>query len=1140
MNVLLVSQCNKRALAETRRILDQFAERRGERTWQTPITMDGLATLKKLLRKTARRNTAVACHWIRGKDHSELMWIVGNASRFNSEGAVPTNTTERDILRTESENDWHTGEDIQLLAQLAALLHDLGKASVAFQKKLRGELVEKNLYRHEWVSLRLFLAFIGKDDDATWLQRLATPTDNDDKTWLQAGRYCRDGLDSCEPPFKNLPPLAAAIAWLVVTHHRLPVKPVVDEKGEQQYLGKWSPDFGASALPGLLQGVTHDWNEVRQSKPEEAITPYWTIKQLPIALPKWRESAAKLAVRLQRLLERRKGYSWLDNPYVMHLSRLSLMLADHHYSALPPDAKQRVSSDKNYKVYANTHKDKTLKQPLDEHLLGVAKFTASIVRSFPGFERFLPTLARHKGLKRRSKLERFRWQDRAADAAVAARDKAAEQGCFIVNMASTGCGKTLANARILNALADPELGLRASFALGLRTLTLQTGRSYRQDLHLNDDELAIKVGGSASRELFEYYESLAESTGSASVQDLMEEDGHVLYEGQHLDHPLLSKVMADPRISALVSAPTLVCTIDHLMPATEAQRAGRQMAPMLRLMSSDLVLDELDDFGMEDLPALTRLVHWGGLLGSRVLLSSATMPPALVEGMFRAYAAGRVHYLKNRGEHGGQDKSNPAVPCLWVDESVSPKLVSSTTTDFAAYHQQFVAQRVKKLQGAVTSKGANRKGEILSLDLPSVENADKADIHKDFAKPVLNAIINAHDNNHETCPHSGKKVSFGLVRMANIEPLFRVAQELYKNGAPEGYQIHLCVYHARFPLLLRSQIEYLLDGVLNRRDSGAVYEREDTRELLSSSEQPNQLFVVLGSPVTEVGRDHDYDWAVVEPSSMRSLIQLAGRVQRHRQKIPEQANIYLFDTNLRYFTERQERNGKPKLVYVKPGFEDKYSKKFRLSNHRLTHLLRESEYRHITACPRIVRDEAPLNSSNSLVDLEHARLEALMLPPTASEQPKRRGSRQGQQQELTATECWRDPQAGLTWVLPQQQPFRKQTGKEMTLVFLPDEDETCLLPHRIHEEGGRGKPHIYVSASHMVATLEWADIPMGQGISPWGRFDLLALLKEQAEAQGVSLEQCAKKFTTVNVMVGSKGSARQWWYHPALGLGEKK
>ena len=48
MNVLLISQCNKNALKETRRILDQFAERRGERTWQTPITLAGLQTLHKL------------------------------------------------------------------------------------------------------------------------------------------------------------------------------------------------------------------------------------------------------------------------------------------------------------------------------------------------------------------------------------------------------------------------------------------------------------------------------------------------------------------------------------------------------------------------------------------------------------------------------------------------------------------------------------------------------------------------------------------------------------------------------------------------------------------------------------------------------------------------------------------------------------------------------------------------------------------------------------------------------------------------------------------------------------------------------------------------------------------------------------
>ena len=168
MNILLISQCSKRALTETRRILDQFAERRGDRTWQTPITQQGLDTLRQLLKKTARRNTAVACHWIRGRDHSEVLWIVGDASQFNAQGAVPTNSTERDILRSQDENDWHTGEDIHLLTALAALLHDLGKACRAFQMRLEGKLEERNQYRHEWVSLRLFEAFVGQDDDATW------------------------------------------------------------------------------------------------------------------------------------------------------------------------------------------------------------------------------------------------------------------------------------------------------------------------------------------------------------------------------------------------------------------------------------------------------------------------------------------------------------------------------------------------------------------------------------------------------------------------------------------------------------------------------------------------------------------------------------------------------------------------------------------------------------------------------------------------------------------------------------------------------------------------------------------------------------------------------------------------------------
>lgn len=70
MNVLIISRCTKNARDESCRIIDQFAERTGDAAWQTTMTMEGAITLRKLLRKTARRNTAVACHWLKKNGQS--------------------------------------------------------------------------------------------------------------------------------------------------------------------------------------------------------------------------------------------------------------------------------------------------------------------------------------------------------------------------------------------------------------------------------------------------------------------------------------------------------------------------------------------------------------------------------------------------------------------------------------------------------------------------------------------------------------------------------------------------------------------------------------------------------------------------------------------------------------------------------------------------------------------------------------------------------------------------------------------------------------------------------------------------------------------------------------------------------------
>ncbi|MCA6215894.1 type I-F CRISPR-associated helicase Cas3 [Ideonella sp. B7] len=1136
MNVLLISQCDKRALTETRRILDQFAERRGDRTWQTPITQDGLDTLRRLLRKTARKNTAVACHWIRGIDHSELLWVVGDRRRFNEQGAVPTNSTRRNVLRSADEDQWHSGELIRLLTDMAGLLHDLGKAIDAFQARLKGQLEGTNLIRHEWVSLRLLEAFVGRDDDATWLARLATPGPEDDARWLRELRC--DGLQGgFDSPFKTLQnaPLAMALGWLVVTHHRLPVLPQGKGQGD---------GFQMSRLRGLLTQVQPAWNEQAFDRAEPAdFAPYWRFPHgLPVRSEAWRRRASRIARRLLEWRGRQPtgptAEALLNNPFVMHLSRLSLMLADHHYSRLQGDSAERVSGDAHHPLWANTLAGGGPNQRLDEHLLGVAQHGAEVARFLPRLAQHLPRLGAHKTLRQRTRDERYRWQDKSAELAAGLRERAEQQGAFLVNMASTGCGKTLANARIMYALADPSQGLRCAFALGLRTLTLQTGQSFRALLGLGDDDLAIRVGGSASRALFEFHEAQAEALGSASGQALLEEDGHVLYEGATDQHPLLRRAVADPEVSKLLLAPLLVCTIDHLTPATESQRGGRQIAPMLRLMSGDLVLDEPDDFDLDDLPALTRLVHWAGLLGARVLLSSATLPPALIQGLFEAYRAGRHHFQRNCSARPGGADAPPVVCCAWVDEFDQQALDCPDPAQFAQAHAQFALRRQAAL--AKLAAQPRRRAALLPAPVPSPPGAkDLPALAAAWAPALLAAAVSLHQKHHSVDPVSGHRVSFGLIRMANIEPLFEVALALFRQPVPPGCRVHLCVYHSRHPLLVRSAIERQLDRTLARQDPSAVFSLPDIRQRLDAAPEPDQLFIVLGSPVTEVGRDHDYDWALVEPSSMRSLIQLAGRVRRHRPEPVDSANVLVFDHNLRHFREPG------RAAFCKPGFETD-EPAFHLTTHDLHTLLRPEELAAIDARPRIV-PPAELQVQQRLVDLEHARLRQRMLPSTVPTSAPARGlmSRARSQAaatppmpELNASTWWHAaPQdATLTAVLQRAQPFRQEPyPPDVTLALLPDEDADDVLLHRVMEGAKRGQS-LYVPIDRSLHHRVPNEAVRGDRIEAWGTTDYLSALAELARALDQPLDRCAKRFGTVAVPDSTDG----WRYHPALGFAKKR
>jgi CRISPR-associated endonuclease/helicase Cas3 len=1070
MNVLFVSQCSGAALTETRRILDQFSPRCGDRTWFTPITKIGLETAHRLLRKTARRNTAVSCYWIRQGGAADLLWIVGKLNEFNAEGHVPTNTTRRNIMKRNDENDWHSLMSIIAITRMAALFHDFGKSCDFFQMALTARDANKNPFRHEWVSVRLFQAFIAGDTDAVWLRRLSEISGETSVQTIESKILDRlqtdpiKDLSSSANPLESLPPVAKAVCWLILSHHRLPVD------------GR-----DVSRVPDR---ISHQWNQVPTAANEKDKAACFRFsKGLPVKSATWRKNAALAGKRLLAILPVIPEAPVLDS-YLMHHARLCLMLADHIYSSGPAIG---ANGDPEYPLYANTCGPGVLKQRLDEHLVGVSGQVKRIAFSLPRLARDLPRLSRHKGFSKRTTERRFTWQNKAFDLSVGVRQKASNQGFFGVNMASTGTGKTLANARIMYGLGDPARGVRFTVALGLRSLTLQTGREYRRRFGLGDDALAIQVGGGiAIRTLFERNQD-EDSTGRFE-----DADGYVCYDGIVPDASIYGWMLKHPDFNKLLSAPILVTTLDHLAPATESLRGGRQIAPMLRLANSDLILDEPDDFDVADLPALSRLVHWAGLLGCRVLLSSATLPPAIVEGLFNAYLAGRTAFGKHRGIPGAPG----GVVCAWFDENERETSDHAGPESFSNAHAVFTGKRARHL----AKDEVRRRARI--IDFPesgSRVGPGAGDAAGLLAETIRKLLPQIHADNASKDPVTGVTVSFGLVRMANIEPLVAVARALLESPAPDGFRIHLCCYHARHPLIVRSGIEAMLDSCLDRKDPSAVFQNPQVRTALDAHREHHQVFLVLASPVAEVGRDHDYDWAIVEPSSMRSIIQLVGRIRRHRPEPWELENVYLLERNLKSL----HAPGNP--AFTKPGFEDK---NFPLSSHSLRSLLRPDQIKPIDSRPRIIAPEVPQPSDN-LSDLEHSRLAELM---TSKELSK-----------VLPVSLWWDTAAHLSGVLQTCQPFRKSDGEMLRYFLRPGEDpgDSLVFVHLDEDQE--------IETENLRHRFE---LNLAAGMSYWGMVDLEETLQSLAGELDLSVAEAARRFAWIDLRAAVHG----WYHHEALGF----
>ena len=1090
MMVTFVCECEKKALPKTRRVLDAFANRIGSRTWQTVITLEGLDAVKKLLRKTASKNTAVSCHWIRSRSRSELVWVVGTRSKFNAQGIVPVNSTQNGTLLIKQEYTWKTANVIALLSGIAGLFHDFGKANQLFQNKLNPKKKGSNHepYRHEWVSLRLFQAFVGNsNDDSDWLSDLGLVDDSTEAKVL--ARLVTDPAVPINNPLSALPRLAKVVAWLIVSHHKLPVYPNGNNRPALDSIDHWLNDS--------FVALWNSWN-CNDEWDDKIKLQNWTFPHgTPLQSLSWRDRARDLSRRASKdilLLQE----DWFKNRFTSHLSRLVLMLSDHYYSA---SDKQVSWQDPRYKAFANTDEN-GLNQKLDEHNIGVATNAFLLARKLPTLRSELPTLGHDKKFTKHTNIKKFLWQNKAYNLAKSISTYTVSQGFFGINMASTGLGKTLSNARIMVALAGDKSDSRFNVALGLRTLTLQTADALAERLSLDETELGLLVGSNAVKQLHTLNKNAdtglqkqRSAQGSESLADLVSEETQLLYKGALNDGVLSKWLSKSPKLEKLLNAPVLVSTIDYLIPATEGSKGGRQIAPMLRLLTSDLVLDEPDDFGLEDLPALCRLVNWAGMLGSRVLLSTATMPPALAYALFEAYQAGRKDFTAVNGDKGQQD----AVCCAWFDEYRCVSSPIASNESFREAHGNFIKKRISKL---LSEKEVLRKAKLLDISC-----ADPSQGVAAFASCVHDAIYKLHLEHHQQ-NDDGKKVSIGLVRMANISPLVAVAQALFALPSNNNHRIHLCIYHSQFPLAIRSRIEERLDAALTRHNADLLWEQAEIKTALGNHSEQNHVFVVLATSVAEVGRDHDYDWAIAEPSSMRSLVQLAGRIQRHRKQVPVSENIVILSKNMKAI-----RGIEP--AYCRPGFETKERSFF---SNDLTKILKLESYQQISAIPRIqIPTGKPLKKEKQFLDFVELEQWALFQRLL------------GFGKENNNARHWWVTQP--TWCAEFQkiQPFRKSSPDMTYCLYSDSNDEDCYWTRK----DDTSHPVTYPTSD----SITYQSLSLATGKQAWLSLVPESIYDNLSERLSVNRKYISKVFGEITLRKDEK-NVIEWRYHEVLGVHE--
>ena len=879
--VIAVCRSSKRARDRVARVFDRYFWRIGDRTWRGNASNACLDRVSRELRKRATRNTAVVIHEIRSAHESRVPIIrIGARYAFSDAGIAPI--ASRPMLfakaRSVSSN--------RAVVQIAALFHDLGKATNLFQKKLQlalsGDQPRADPVRHELFSVAVWDHLFGTaKDEALSKDLLSLLPEEVDSACDAVREVLAPFVAECEKPLRfdfleDENSLSYSIAMLILTHHRLP-------DGDSDLL---QPLASAHARTSGRFSADHDLRIASG-------TPFWHEE--------WWLSALR---RNAELLTSNNGLLGLDV-----FLRSSLMMADHLGSS------QKKSSNQKADHLANTTRESGSNElvpadSLNTHVRRVYSAARHGVDIFELYADRFPALDEGEvptdiAFPAESGRQRFRWQ---YEASVAARSlcKTNDGGFFACLTAGTGTGKTRGAPTILAAAAFGDVRperryFRMSLGLGLRVLASQSAKEYVSDLGFSDQDVSVLVGQpplafvpnqERDDDNFTGLESLIKipdwlrvevATGGVPDHGDAGEENWLRSLSLNTERGLpafcekflqtLGSRENDGR--RLLVAPIMVGTIDHLM-GVASPINSRYLLQSLRIATADLILDEIDQFSGEDIAAIGRLVYQTAVAGRRVIVMSATLTPEIARALYAAYHNGWTQYA-------AAHKLSDHVNILATGDA---KDSCRTNVDGDNLDDILEISTKATIQALAIAKPARR-----AAILPA------CDEWQNLVDQIDDACHCLHDLN--AVDINGFRVSFGMIRLTRISHTSALAAQLPSGKTADRLRMKLCL-HAQFPRLIRSWIETRLKQTLTRKceqDPNAgireLCDDEDIFARASMAMVSDVEIVLITSPVIETGNDLDFDWAILDPISTRSVVQTAGRVCRHRIVFGDQINVMI-------------------------------------------------------------------------------------------------------------------------------------------------------------------------------------------------------------------------------------------------------